>query len=314
MPRRMIVTVPRKSRCSAGVSACANGCVEDDVEGRGASPQQRLVPQQRERALERSPFGGERRQLVGLGEVLVDDLGDRAVLAAEVADDLPVHPGDGFLDAFEVAGKLPDERQQVGVAVEHLVVTSAARSRRRPRCGRVRGQSGDLRVEPVKARLPVGIGFGGQAADDIEDRVDTGLADQSPLAGEGLDQVERFERVRGEAVVLGAVVIAGADEPVVPEPLHAQGPSGPVGDGLSGEAKLVQVVVDLLVEALGGDGALVPGERRAEDREHQRCPFAVEQAQGGLVEGVMDADELGDDVAHRAPFLAHVSYDHKCCV
>jgi hypothetical protein len=100
----------------------------------------------------------------------------------------------------------------------------------------------------------------------------------------------------------------------VPEPLHAQGSSGAVGDGPADEAKLVQVVVDLLVEALSGDGALVPGKRRPEDREHHRCPFAVEQAQGGPVEGVMDADELGDDFAHRAPFLAHVSYDHKCCV
>jgi hypothetical protein len=69
-----------------------------------------------------------------------------------------------------------------------------------------------------------------------------------------------------------------------------------------------------MVEALSGDGALIPGKRRPEDRKHHRCPFAVEQAQGGPVEGVMDADELGDDFAHRAPFPAHVSYDRKCCV
>ena len=39
--------------------------------------------------------------------------------------------------------------------------------------------------------------------------------------------------------MLGAVIIAGADEPVVPEPLHAQGSSGAVRDWLAREAELV---------------------------------------------------------------------------
>jgi hypothetical protein len=108
--------------------------------------------------------------------------------------------------------------------------------------------------------LPVGICFGSKATDGIEDGLNARLADESPVAREGLDEVERFEGVGGKAVVFGIVVIAGADEPVVPEPLHAQGSPGAVGNGLVGEAKLVQVVVDLLMEAFGGDGALVAGD------------------------------------------------------
>ena len=103
--------------------------------------------------------------------------------------------------------------------------------------------------------------------------MDTRLADEGAVTGEGLNEVERFEGVRGKAVVLGAVLIEGADEPVASEPLHAQSPSGAVGDGFADEAKLVQVVVDLLVEAFGGNGALVTGERRPEDREHQAAPI-----------------------------------------
>ena len=68
------------------------------------------------------------------------------------------------------------------------------------------------------------------------------------------------------------------------------------------------------MEALGGDGALVAGERRPEDRKYQRCPFAVEQAQGGLVEGVADADELSDDITHVGPFLWRISQDGRCCL
>lgn len=84
-----------------------------------------------------------------LGEVLVDDLRDGTGLPAEIADDLPVHTGDGFLDAFEVAGKLSDQRQQVRITIEHLVVTSgrdlaAGRDAVAFGC-----QRGDLGVEPL---------------------------------------------------------------------------------------------------------------------------------------------------------------------
>jgi len=65
---------------------------------------------------------------------------------------------------------------------------------------------------------------------------------------------------------------------------------------LAGGGERVEIVVHLLMEAVGGDSALVTGERRAEDRNHERRPFAGEQAQGGLVEGIAAADNVGGDV------------------
>ena len=66
----------------------------------------------------------------------------------------------GFLDAFEVARKLADEVEQVGVAVEHLVIGHRgdfAASRDAVAFG---GQLCDLRIEPVNARLPVRVRLG----------------------------------------------------------------------------------------------------------------------------------------------------------
>ena len=57
MPRRMTATVPRNSRCSAGVSACANGWSRMCLEILPQVQQQRLVAQQRERASNARPSG-----------------------------------------------------------------------------------------------------------------------------------------------------------------------------------------------------------------------------------------------------------------
>jgi hypothetical protein len=108
-----------------------------------------------------------------------------------------VHSGDGLLDSLEVAGQLPDERQQVRVAVEHLVIGGGFDGAAGFEAVAFGGQLGDVNLEPVNACLPVRARFGGEAADDVEDRVDPGLADQGAVAGERPDEVERFECVRG---------------------------------------------------------------------------------------------------------------------
>jgi len=68
-------------------------------------------------------------------------------------------------------GKLAISVQQVGVAVEHLVVAGGRDLAARRDAVAFGCQSCDLHIEPVKSRLPVGIRVGGNAADDIENGV-----------------------------------------------------------------------------------------------------------------------------------------------
>lgn len=67
------------------------------------------------------------------------------------------------------------------------------------------------------------------------------------------------------------------------------------------------------VEAIGGDGPLIAGERRTEDRQHQGCPLAGEQAQGRFGEGIADTDKLGNDVSLR-PLHGPPFDERSCCL
>ncbi|WFR66141.1 hypothetical protein P9139_14130 [Curtobacterium flaccumfaciens] len=94
--------------------------VREDRRDVVAEPQEQgVVTEQLEGSLEGTALWRCVHQVVGAGEVVVEDLADGADLLPEVLDDRAVHRRDRLLHALEVAGELTDEVGDVRVAVAH---------------------------------------------------------------------------------------------------------------------------------------------------------------------------------------------------
>jgi len=153
---------------------------------------------------------------------------------------------------------------------------------------------------PARSRCPVRVHVSVEPAGGSDDGGDAVLAQAGPFTGQALHLLERVLGMRGQGVQLVTVVVEAANQPLPSHPLQAQLTTGPGRDiGLPSQAQLVQVRLDLVVQARRHDGAHVPGKRTAEDGDDDRRLTLVQQGERGLLEGALDACQLSDDVAQR---------------